>query len=300
MSSPSSPSSKQRRISLNRKLLTESQGDAKPQRAASVPTSSPQQGDDGAAGDPLLLKTSSHRHAHYKSAPRKRKRRGSTILILFLFLLIVLFAMQVVYVHRDWLHPVASMPEMLLENHPQWKLDSSLSGNKTNGSAGERNQQSTSTHRSANANAATLHDNPLLRLLFKAGVEIETDLTAAERAQLPAVWHNMQEMYGNLSEPIVWGLHTCQAYRDKVPNIRDRYTAVAGLFNTGTNAMEFHLQHNLRMPSKWQVPWGKHRVPAVCLNHTAPGFEKVNRERVMPIIMIRDPFAFMQSMCKCM
>jgi len=276
MSLPLSSPSKQPKKTQNRALSTGSQS------AASVPAAaaSSQKDDGGDFGDPLKTTSSHHQHAQSRSARRKRSRKRSTILIFFLFLLIVFFAVQV-YFHRDWLEPLSTMPEMLLESHPEWKLDSS--------SSAKQDQKSNST---------TRQDNPLLRMFFEAGVKIETELTTEERAKLPTVWHNLKEMYGNSSEPIIWGLQTCQAYRDKVPDKRQRYTAVAGLFNTGTNAMEFHLQHNLKMPSKWQVPWGKHRVPAVRLNHTAAGMDKLNREHVMPIIMIRDPFAFMQSMCK--
>jgi hypothetical protein len=74
--------------------------------------------------------------------------------------------------------------------------------------------------------------------------------------------------------------------------------AVAGLFNTGTNALEFHLSHNIKAPSKWQVPWGKHRDPSVRLSHVAPGMEKVDQRDVLPIIITRDPYHWLQSMCK--
>ena len=221
--------------------------------------------------------------------------------VFFLFLLLV-SSVQVVYFHRDWIQPLVSVPNMLLENHAEWKLALSKAAESDNVNQENNGNERRPLAKPANVNAdPTLsipHDNPLLRIFYQAGVNLETDLTSEERANLPTVWRNLQEMYGNLTEPVVWGLDTCQSYRDKVPNKGQRYTAVAGLFNTGTNAMEFHLQHNLKMPSKWQVPWGKHRVPAVRLNHTAPGMDKVNRENVMPIIMIRDPFAFMQSMCK--
>jgi hypothetical protein len=82
-----------------------------------------------------------------------------------------------------------------------------------------------------------------------------------------------------------------------VPKNR-RIVAVAGLFNTGTNAMEFHLRQNILAPSKWQVPWGKHRNPSVRLSHIAPGMENVIQRDVLPIIIVRDPYHWLQSMCK--
>lgn len=89
----------------------------------------------------------------------------------------------------------------------------------------------------------------------------------------------------------------CETYRKNVPQSR-RIVAVAGLFNTGTNAMEFHLRKNIMAPSKWQVPWGKHRDPSVRLHHVAPGMEHVEQRDVLPIIIMRDPFHWMQSMCR--
>jgi hypothetical protein len=81
-------------------------------------------------------------------------------------------------------------------------------------------------------------------------------------------------------------------------------SAPAGLFNTGTNALSFHLQHNIRMEERkdpyshfrWQVPWGKHRVAARRLHHVALG-DTSNQTAALPIIIIRDPFFWMQSMC---
>jgi hypothetical protein len=35
------------------------------------------------------------------------------------------------------------------------------------------------------------------------------------------------------------------------------------MFNTGTNALAFRLEHNLQAAQKWQVRWGKHPMESV-------------------------------------
>jgi hypothetical protein len=76
--------------------------------------------------------------------------------------------------------------------------------------------------------------------------------------------------------------------------------AVAGMFNTGTNLLDVQMQRNilgLNKNSIWQVPWGKHRMAHVKWEHTAPDMEKYDKKYVLPVVIIRDPFAWMQSMC---
>lgn len=42
---------------------------------------------------------------------------------------------------------------------------------------------------------------------------------------------------------------------------------------------------------------GKHRMAEVKWNHTASGLEKYRKENVLPVVIVRDPLAWMQSMC---
>jgi len=210
--------------------------------------------------------------------------------------LLMVSVVQVVYFHHssagnDVLQPLPNnVPDALRKSLAEWKLEQTRRDIKQD----EKKRKSISSSSSSNIT----YDNPLLQVLYEAGIDPDLNLTAQERAQLPTVWSHIQEIYGkNLTKPVIWGLETCQEYRRKVPK-EDRYTAVAGLFNTGTNAMDHHLSRNLLMPSKWQVPWGKHRVPWVRLNHTAPRMNDTNPEFALPVVMIRDPFHFLQSMCK--
>lgn len=92
----------------------------------------------------------------------------------------------------------------------------------------------------------------------------------------------------------------CDVYRSRVAP-KDRLLGVAGMFNTGTNYLEIILNNNILNVEQdilWQVPWGKHRMEYVKNNHTAPEMDIYNKDNVLPIVVIRDPFPWMQSMCK--
>ena len=97
---------------------------------------------------------------------------------------------------------------------------------------------------------------------------------------------------------VIVGKEDCERYRNRVP-FEQRRLGVAGMFNTGTNLLEAQLRKNIILPkaSLWQVPWGKHRMADVKYNHTAADMEQYDKDKVLPIVMIRDPFAWLQSMC---
>lgn len=62
--------------------------------------------------------------------------------------------------------------------------------------------------------------------------------------------------------------------------------------------MEHHLRKNVNLKAAWQVPWGKHRMEFVRMNHTAPGFSGWNKEHCLPVVVIRDPYHWMHSMVR--
>jgi hypothetical protein len=163
--------------------------------------------------------------------------------------------------------------------------------------------------------------NPILRLFYNAGVL--SNISSDDFKTLPNVWKNWKDLYfdnknsnnNNIDhesyEPIILGMQTCREYRQRVPLIEHRYTAPAGLFNTGTNALEFALKHNINIIDNnttthrraavdvvvWQVPWGKHRmVDKARLRHVAPGMQQYQHEHCLPIVIIRDPYHWLQSM----
>ena len=155
------------------------------------------------------------------------------------------------------------------------------------------------------AQDASWTDNPLIQVLLQAKI---SEISLDDFQQLPNVTRNLQHLYhrttsSTLTDPNILGLDTCQHYRDIVaPNAKDRYASAAGMFNTGTNALTFALEHNVqwqispKMP--WQVPWGKHRMEYRRLHHIAPGLHMYNQTQCLPIVIIRDPFAWMQSMVR--
>ena len=134
-------------------------------------------------------------------------------------------------------------------------------------------------------------------------------LDSQERASLPALEASMKALYGPTNEdesnagPVIYGMDTCEVYRQLVPDLRQRYVAPAGMFNTGTNNLAFSMQHNLERSSMvsayYQVPWGKHRMEYQRLQHSAVGRSALlNQTNCLPIILIRDPYQWMQSMVR--
>lgn len=134
-------------------------------------------------------------------------------------------------------------------------------------------------------------DDRIAWLLQDAGV---TTLTTDEQRQLPR-WQQVVDLYGN--DIIVHSNNKhCETFRQHVPH--ERILAVAGLFNTGTNLLNTQFTRNVRgVTTLWQVPWGKHRMADVKWNHTAHGMEAHNKRSVLPVVVIRDPLSWMQSMC---
>ncbi|GAX17766.1 hypothetical protein FisN_24Hh167 [Fistulifera solaris] len=141
---------------------------------------------------------------------------------------------------------------------------------------------------------------PLLELLTEAGV---TSMDAVSVAKLPT-WQQVTDLYGD--GPVIYGLETCQQFRDKVPP-EDASIGTAGLFNTGTNPFAMYLSANCEMPQntndkakgmRWQVPWGKHMLATYKWRNTAKHDYHVNKTNVLPTVLIRDPYSWMQSMCR--
>jgi hypothetical protein len=136
---------------------------------------------------------------------------------------------------------------------------------------------------------------PLLQLLARANLTIH-DLNVLR--QLP-YWSDVTDLYG--SEPVVLGMETCQRFRDAVP-AEHRYVGVAGQMNVGTNALGQYLKGNLAIPQNgiaWgmlrEIPWGKHSWESLRYNYlkAIPN----QHELVLPVVVVRDPYFWMQSMC---
>jgi hypothetical protein len=101
-------------------------------------------------------------------------------------------------------------------------------------------------------------------------------------------------------------LERCEEFRTLL-DPADASIGPAGMFNTGTNPLAMYMSENCRLPknkkdkaggTRWQVPWGKHMLNSHRWTNTAGHDFKVNKTNVMPIVAVRDPYTWMQSMCK--
>jgi len=139
----------------------------------------------------------------------------------------------------------------------------------------------------------------LVNILHEAAInEIDPEVIAV----LPK-WSNVVRMYGE--KPVVLGLERCAEFRAQADPI-DASVGVAGMFNTGTNPMAMYISNNFKISSnkkdkaggtRWQVPWGKHRLASTKLTNTAGHEKKTNKTNVLPVVLVRDPYSWMQSMC---
>lgn len=163
---------------------------------------------------------------------------------------------------------------------------------------------------------------PILRLLQEAGIEIHD----ARVIQLLPTLQQVEQLYGK-SGPRILGLAQCEHFRSN----GGKALGIAGMFDSGTNLAALYLDNNCVLPDQgdgravdilWQVPWGKHVVAEMRKDHhmataatAAAGGATVMRSSgstgistlkdyvvdhaaVMPIVMIRDPYFWMQSMCR--
>ncbi len=163
----------------------------------------------------------------------------------------------------------------------------------------------------------------LVSILEDAGID---RLDALDVLRLP-LWSSVTNLYYNKNSgsdsktgPMILGLESCAGFREKFPP-GERFLGVAGNFNSGTTAFGISLQKNCRMPRHppnkdfvirkrrevfasnvngmlSMVPWAKHKHADFRHNHTISPPYKIDHEAVLPIVVVRDPFYWMQSMCK--
>jgi len=147
----------------------------------------------------------------------------------------------------------------------------------------------------------------LEEVLSRAGVEVDPEL----RRELPPAEEAEWLYYGGGDgEAVVLGLDSCEKFRDTIKG-EDRFIAVAGMFNTGTNLLSDLLVNNCYLPEKvqkfgekkigmrGQVPWGKHSPMSWRGHHVAEGGAgDVIQTDVLPAVVVKDPFTWMTSMCR--
>lgn len=152
----------------------------------------------------------------------------------------------------------------------------------------------------------------IIKILKAAGTKITPEIIE----QIPT-WTEVKSLYGD--KPKIVGLEQCSDYQLQIPK-KDAYIGPSGLFNTGTNLLADLLLKNCKLPNRqwdpvknpttkfpyrmktgmlYQVPWGKHNPLSWRMDHEArmsPG--SIDHEHVLPIVMIKDPYYWMGSLCR--
>jgi len=198
----------------------------------------------------------------------------------------------------------------------------------SNGDTVDFNSNSNSIGRNTTSHKDSDIDEKMLRILRHVGIYNSNQLTAEEISFLPS-WEQVVEKFGDKG-PVILGLDTCPTYRSKFP-VDKRKMAVAGPFNSGThflyqilsnNCKSLKTKNNKNKNIRFQVPWGKHQSPNFRLVHNVemgssikndhqkdPSTGKIDHpplpdrlleanESVLPIVVVRDPYTWWQSMCK--
>ena len=148
---------------------------------------------------------------------------------------------------------------------------------------------------------------PVMRILREAGMD---DIDNETLQELPT-WSEVTRLYG--LKPRIYGLETCETFRNH-SDPAEHFLGTAGNFNSGTNLLSELLIHNCRMTKRmekygaenkgirWQVPWGKHSPPLDDefrnTHKTKKGDNAIDADNVLPAVTIRDPYVWMQSMCR--
>eukprot|EP00571_Detonula_confervacea_P005772 CAMPEP_0172327566 /NCGR_PEP_ID=MMETSP1058-20130122/59901_1 /TAXON_ID=83371 /ORGANISM="Detonula confervacea, Strain CCMP 353" /LENGTH=452 /DNA_ID=CAMNT_0013044647 /DNA_START=153 /DNA_END=1511 /DNA_ORIENTATION=- len=127
--------------------------------------------------------------------------------------------------------------------------------------------------------------------------------------------HRKSDIDGdNNASPIIYGLETCEAFQNATSsNPSQRRIAPAGIFNTGTNYLSVLLEYNCQNPhrveklhgnakrghgNEWEVPWGKHSPASSRGKYTKNPKSTYTVDEVLPIVLIRNPYGWMKSMCR--
>ena len=143
---------------------------------------------------------------------------------------------------------------------------------------------------------------PLIDLLYLAGETVDKKTLE----NLPS-WSTVMSVIGS-KEPIITGLEQCSSFDQE-----ETILATGGMFNTETNTLFNLLRLNCDIKSKkytnqfeqsrdrirFQFPWGRHE-PAHMRGNATSRYADTDWEldNILPVITIRDPYTWMQSICK--
>jgi len=127
------------------------------------------------------------------------------------------------------------------------------------------------------------------------------------KEKLPT-WQQVVDRLG--PAPRIYGLDSCDTFRSSFNGeLKDAFVAVAGTFNSGTNLLAELLVANCVNPARlkaglgagvrWQVNWGKHTPPKKWRNSKHETYKDAPpNEHALPVVTIRDPYFWFQSMCR--
>ena len=169
----------------------------------------------------------------------------------------------------------------------------------------------------------------LLSILVRASERPASEVLYDQSCDNLPKWSQVVSLYGD--QPVIVGLDTCERYRSHLQAQRDgtlsippayqnkttppyRQPRVAGLFNTGTNALAQTFMLNIEKLTyqggdggdilkphqdfqEYNLYGGKH-VPPKREWHSSFRDIPAKRWNVLPVVLIRDPFQWMQSMCR--
>mmetsp|Transcript_11154 Transcript_11154/g.23526 ORF Transcript_11154/g.23526 Transcript_11154/m.23526 type:complete len:460 (-) Transcript_11154:18-1397(-) len=144
-----------------------------------------------------------------------------------------------------------------------------------------------------------------------------TEIDANYWSSVPSwdvILNGIQSPLSTTQPPIIHGLETCELFQQYTSaNPSNRRIAPAGLFNTGTNYLSVLLDYNCQNPhrvakfhgnakrghgNEWEVPWGKHTPPHFRGSYSKNSKAEYTPEEVLPIVLVRNPYGWMKSMCK--
>ena len=195
--------------------------------------------------------------------------------------------------------PLLSTPSTSVVEDPDKDRNNEGNGGQQHTSPTNKNNDDDNTPNNSEkpSNNATAGKNRFLQIFKEAKIKVDDE----SLQQLPT-WSQVEALYGK-GGPKILGLETCQAFRDSVPT-ESRLLGGAGLWNTGTNALREALIQNCKIfgPNQtveFQVPWGKHMPASVReTGHSAPQQAWIQLKNILPIVIVKDPLTWMQSMCK--
>lgn len=156
--------------------------------------------------------------------------------------------------------------------------------------------------------------------------KVEDDEDLMKSLEVPVsidLARDLDRMYGR--KVVIKGLDRCAAFREAVPPA-DRFVSAAGMFNTGTHVIFNYLDKYCEIPDKdhgkikkqrdalnakakvqeiidsgilFETYWGKHKhVTDRGKVVTLPKYEGFPVENLLPVVMIKDPFTWLSSMCR--